>query len=262
MMKRILFLLLMFLADSASWAQVQEVWHRPFAEDHKVWLYQHLDFPWKYEWEYYSDGDTIIGGKECYRIFLHQGWRENEDDYVGAIYDDGGKSYIILSDETTPKMLFDFDAVLGDTLNVEESVLIVKHDTIVNSCNRDYRVLFLFNSSNSYDDSQGGNYSAGEWIEGIGSTAPYFVYSVGWSGYDHRALCACFVEGEKVYECPWYVPDPTTIRVPATKKRQAAYSVFDLQGRKVSQSNKVSEYQGNKLPKGIYIQNGRKFVIK
>ena len=39
-------------------------------------------------------------------------------------------------------------------------------------------------------------------------------------------------------------------------------SVYDLQGRRVCQGNNVTEYQGNKLPKGIYIQNGRKVVVK
>ena len=38
--------------------------------------------------------------------------------------------------------------------------------------------------------------------------------------------------------------------------------VYDLSGRQVGQGNKMTEYQGNKLPKGIYIQNGRKFVVK
>ena len=37
---------------------------------------------------------------------------------------------------------------------------------------------------------------------------------------------------------------------------------FDIMGRRVGQGNNVTEYQGNKLPKGIYIQNGRKFVVK
>lgn len=42
----------------------------------------------------------------------------------------------------------------------------------------------------------------------------------------------------------------------------AASAVYDLQGRRVSQSNKVTKSQGNNLPKGIYIQNGKKFVVR
>ena len=45
--------------------------------------------------------------------------------------------------------------------------------------------------------------------------------------------------------------------------------IYDLQGRRMqsdmvtkSQGNKVTRLQGNGLPKGIYIQNGRKFVVK
>ena len=42
----------------------------------------------------------------------------------------------------------------------------------------------------------------------------------------------------------------------------AASAVYDLSGRRVSQSNKVTKSQGNNLPKGIYIQNGKKFVVR
>lgn len=42
----------------------------------------------------------------------------------------------------------------------------------------------------------------------------------------------------------------------------AASAVYDLSGRRVSQSNKITKSQGNNLPKGIYIQNGKKFVVR
>ena len=43
-------------------------------------------------------------------------------------------------------------------------------------------------------------------------------------------------------------------------KGKTTDAIYDLQGRRVANS---SEFQGsNKLPKGVYIQNGKKFVVK
>jgi hypothetical protein len=42
----------------------------------------------------------------------------------------------------------------------------------------------------------------------------------------------------------------------------AASAVYDLSGRRVSQSDKATKSQGNNLLKGIYIQNGKKFVVR
>ena len=63
---------------------------------------------------------------------------------------------------------------------------------------------------------------------------------------------------ELVDDTQLVVQEPTS--TPSLKGKEG---VYDLQGRRVGQGNEATEYQGSlRLPKGIYIQNGRKIVVK
>jgi hypothetical protein len=68
------------------------------------------------------------------------------------------------------------------------------------------------------------------------------------------------IDGELVYSNEYYSPIVNAIgNKPVGKLVDGA--VYDLQGRRVANS---SEFQVSsfKLPKGVYIQNGKKVVVK
>lgn len=60
-----------------------------------------------------------------------------------------------------------------------------------------------------------------------------------------------------------YVPLDETVSIgnDVSQNDEVNKNIFDLQGRRVLQSKMVKKSQNNSLPKGIYIQNGKKVVV-
>lgn len=268
MMKRILFLLLMFLADSASWAQAQEVFSRPIAEDHKTWRHENMQIPGNSTRLTYTDGDTIISNQHYYKYYTCNTFKSTKGCYEGAIYDKGRKTYTIKEGETEPQLLYNFDVVEGDVFTISGEELRVEKDTIMELNNELYRYLKLYNITRSKEANEA---TTIWWIEGIGALSPYLSRSTYNDKRDPRELVACYVDQELVYYNESY-----TLDVPSL--RQTVYadkSLYDLSGRRVGQDDKGlracspehlrsarTHSQTSSLPKGIYIQNGRKFVVK
>lgn len=131
-----------------------------------------------------------------------------------------------------------------------------------------YRYLKLYNITRSKEANEA---TTIWWIEGIGALSPYLSRSTYNDKRDPRELVACYVDQELVYYNESY-----TLDVPSL--RQTVYadkSLYDLSGRRVGQDDKGlracspehlrsarTHSQTSSLPKGIYIQNGRKFVVK
>jgi hypothetical protein len=129
------------------------------------------------QYKYYTDGDTLINTQLYVKIKKTESPNLNDvstyPTYTGAIRQDtlNKKIYVILSDSTTERILYDFSLQVGDTIN---SVL---HDLAANC--------FGFNTEiiTSIDSIQvNGNYhrvfhfqgsctgpNGGSYIEGIGS---------------------------------------------------------------------------------------------
>lgn len=260
-MKRILLLFLISLVGFCSHLQAQEVEHRPFAEDHKQWVYDHMDFPGKKIRVYYTDGDTLVGTQRCFKLYSYQQEENVEVKYEGAIYDEGKKSYLIASGETEPRLLLDFSVAAGDVFPVGDDDLCVEKDTVKASNGILYRALYVYNITQSqqkvdYETSEGW------WIEGIGAISPYLTVPTYFSPFDHRLLAACYVDGKQIFGDETYTLDIKNSSPVFKQSGMVDESVYDLSGRRVMQNNKVPGSQGNSLPKGIYILNGRKFVVK
>ena len=264
-MKRNGMLLLLFLTVFVLRLGAQEIYSRPFSEDHKVWLYQVFWNPSELYKEYFTEGDTIIEGKKCFKVYLRQ---DGVVSYECAVFDEGRKTYVLDAGEMTPRLLYDFDATCGDILSIQNGIDVlqvsVDKDTLIECNGKVFRELSLHNAAYPDDPSNPDYYtepSVGYWIEGIGGSGRYFPYSAWWDGYNQMYFSACMIDGELVYSNEYYSPIVNAIgNKPVGKLVDGA--VYDLQGRRVGQGNNMTEYQGNKLPKGIYIQNGRKVVMK
>ena len=262
MMKTFLFAMMLLLAPGQL--KAQELESRPFSEDHKLWVQVYV----RYKHEYLTDGDTVIAGKNCYRLYeiIKEDDVVTEQRYFGAIYDAGKKSYFISPGEESARLLYDFDVSEGEHFYIDSDEMWVEKDSVIQSCGHNYRYLTLHNVTKEGKNWQGDEYPPdyvpGYWIEGVGSGSPYFHYPHIWLWTFWFRLVECYVDGELIYRNPWYHPETDAIEPEALSPYRKNMSVYDLQGRRVGQGNKMTEYHGNKLPKGIYIQNGRKFVVK
>ena len=250
-MRRILLFALLLLPQLL---QAQEVFSRPIAEDHKTWRHENMDLPGNRTRLTYTEGDTILANQHYFKYYTCNTFGSNIGYYEGAIYDEGRKTYIIKAGETEPQLLYNFDVAEGDVFTLDGEELRVEKDTIMEFNNELYRNIKLFNITKSQGLAE---YEAVSvwWIEGIGAITPYLTRPTYWSAYDHKSLAACYVNQELVYYNEAYTLDVPILRQTA----DADNSLYDLSGRKLPS---LQGGVGGRLHEGVYIQNGKKFVIK
>ena len=237
----------------------QDVYHK-FTENHKVWKYVMVARP-EYDYEFYTDGDTIIGGQVSIKLFSNN-YRETSGYYEGALYDEGTKTYFCQAGENEFKLLIDFSISVGDTLR--NGYAYVESEKVEEKDEHSFRTLRCYHKEYDVESDSINSRYVGYLIEGIGSTGPYLLYPIYWSSWDWRRLAACFVDGKLIYHTSYYDPSKIEeINAPSSSHsfKSNNNAVYDLSGRRVANS---SEFQGSsfRLPKGVYIQGGKKFVVK
>ena len=243
-MKRNGMLLLLFLTVFVLRLQGQEMYDHFFSEG-KKWVYEQ-------------------------RVLDEDGWHDEESsiEVKGDTVIDGErycKTYYTKS--------YDFNMAPGDInllyqMQTGKSDLLVKDVDEVSVGENTFQRWSFFYPNYSEDIDQ-------VWVYGIGSDHfgirdPH--YDLPWvvDGSDYPRIVenfkACYENGQCVFQSADFWKDSTTgidaQLIGSATGRISLDKVCDLQGRRVGQGNNVTEYQGNKLPKGIYIQNGRKFVVK
>ena len=194
-MRRTLLFLLGIAACSAS-LQAQD--YHPFCEEGKTWksdsyspLHPQPLSTWQVD-EWKMEGDTLVAGRQCKRLV------ENGR-YAGAVYDEGGKSFLIPCNSEEAVLLYDFSLSAGSTVSVyskeagEVGMLTVKETGSASYDGRPFRVI-------KFDRPDLGA-SGYNWYEGIGSSAgpldtwfnPDYV-----GGAAHGIRC-CAADGQMLY---------------------------------------------------------------
>ena len=225
----------------------------PLMEDGKVWNYglwtaaalttpgvNYTPVPQTYMVE----GDTVIDGRSCMKLFSQRD--NNEKEFVASYYETAGKVYMVKDGETEGRLVYDFSAKKGDVISVyncEEDRMedVTIHDVqTMNVQGKDLKCLFV---KNQHD---GGCW----WLEGIGSSEG-FEYNIQKNTPGNTIKIGSVYLGDKCLflaedDKPSGIEDITT----NTTNSRTDNAIYDLMGRRL-----------NGVPaKGIYIQNGKKYV--
>jgi hypothetical protein len=200
MKKTILLFLLCFVQVSLL---AQENNYLPFVEEGKVWnMYCHyedyLPFP-NYHYRYFIEGDTLIAGQNCKKLYAFNENNDKQTMYKMALFESEGKVYFIPCGSTENYILYDFtipvgsSAIINDPIKPEwEFEMRNNKDefTKIDGINR--HCLFV----NRVDDSE---FPSGWWIEGIGSElGPLNTWGFEAAG-NNRIFWSCEVNGESIY---------------------------------------------------------------
>jgi len=223
----------------------QEIYdYRPFAEQGKVWnmKYQHVfaeEFP-SYEYNYYIDGDTVIGDHKCKKLYARNEGNSNQIDFQMSLWEDGRKVYFIPRGMDESFLLYDFSLNVGEKSTVYMPVSVIRPIGVVKEMERvvyvggtERRCSLIrayWNDSNTYS-------SAGWWIEGIGcELGPFntcgfeavgnlhfpttcevgqccvFDYKTQYKDVFHpqKTNYKAFIQAGKVWKVGGYVPDEET----------------------------------------------------
>lgn len=235
-------LLLVTLMSIASWAQENDL---PLVEQGKKWTYHHANN--EYVWDYYYTlkGDTVVSGKNCLKMYSDNKGNDGEICYEGALFEEGKKVYCFYPEKDEANLLYDFDCKVGDTLKIGNVDLItLSIDTIVGIICKGEHYDF---QAQRYDEDMGEPFVMGtlSWVKGVGATLDFFNMLPLAGNYN--SLVACEVNGDVLL-----YQSSTAIQNVRSHQPNDNGAIFDLQGRRLSF-----------LPtKGIYIQNGRKRILR
>ena len=238
--------------------------NQPFIEDGKQWIVICATYEIYWTKTYYIDSDTMVAGQLCKKLMCH-----TEDYQTGAdettlyccIYEDDSKVFYYPIDTTEPILLYDFNAMPGDTLSLggqREDI----HKTV---CYQIWKNVALNYKSSSFHGQLATQYDSElrnvdedsdvpyyEWYERIGSVFHPFEkrFFNKYMGGVTQWLYECRVVDKVIYSNTLGITLTTGLysmkKVPPSWEQ----SVFDLSGRRLD----------SEPEKGLYIKNGRKYL--
>lgn len=232
-----------------------------FVKEGKKWVCKSYEGSTRYDYHYMLSGDTLIDGNS-YKVL----WAMNEKYYgdkelhhVACIREENKKVYMI-KDDAAEYMLYDFNLDYNEEFttpllwdeNWGEKMQYVRFL-------KEYDTIYTQGTTRRWMGLVGGlKHENGEidwttreyfWVEGIGCDGDTF-------GLFSGEMDACYEDGELVFTNRnfWY---PETARLEQNESLSIFLwektTIYDLSGRRVN---------NGELPKGVYIQNGKKFVVK
>ena len=258
-MKRMLLLCLSVISLATAQAQV----YGPLLTEGKTWVYETYDvvetdedvYVTPYDISFTLRGDTVINGK-IYKKLYYNG--RGKEAFHFALREEGSTIYRIRQrgKEFEECVLMDFDPVkiteyLVDLYNswgfkdTYNGVIVDRVDFVTVRGRTFRRHRF---SDAVYDDPMWAAEGIGFSYDGIlGMNRPQYWYQ------EHFKACydgdgnLLFTEGDF-----WGPGDATAVEGITTKESASSSGIFDLQGRCLS----------SKPKRGMYIQNGKKYVVK
>ena len=203
------------------------------------------------------DGDTLIGDVS-YRKMYARIIASGERYYDSAWREDAKKVYKIGRGETEPELLFNFDMAPGEMseIAIENRTYFSYVDTIaVNGS--------LYLRHHFTDDLRG---MTGYYVEGIGGVDGLWPFALMMPTCicDYSTFLGVYENDKCIFSPEDFGKERYTDGIGLLVDDESSMvrhdgGVYDLQGRLISDKKNVNSGQ---LPRGIYIQNGRKFVIK
>ena len=171
--------------------------YRPFVEEGKHWTYDNFMplRPAEYDHYYYYDlkGGTLIAGRQCLKMYSDTRSNDSAIRYEGALYEENKKVYCFFPGKEEAELLYDFDCVVGDTLNVYIGQLVVTD--IQSEALGDITIKkYTLQPVVSAEEQMGEIF----WIEGVGATKDFFGMLPLPGNYN--TLNACELNGEMLYQ--------------------------------------------------------------
>ena len=171
--------------------------YRPLVKEGKHWTYDNFMplRPAEYDHYYYYDlkGDTLIAGRQCLKMYSDTRSNDSAIRYEGALYEENKKVYCFFPGKEEAELLYDFDCVVGDTLNVYIGQLVVTD--IQSEALGDITIKkYTLQPVVSAEEQMGEIF----WIEGVGATKDFFGMLPLPGNYS--TLKACELNGEMLYQ--------------------------------------------------------------
>lgn len=263
------------IIDSLATAKedVEGLPYYPFIEDGKCWIVNKYKYwiggPIHLQQTYFFDGDTIIAGRDCKKLnCIEENYSENTMHtwLVGSLYEQERQVHCFPDSSTQPVLLYDFSARRGDIIGFGNEEMLDNDYQIwdIEKWTEGQRPLRAQKAAH-FSDRDGLlewalYWPTTSWIEGIGTlTSPIANLSSGATG-DLRQLVYCGTGNKVLYRDSNYTAIGNLQQSSFRKENSIRCNVYDLSGRRLSAPSASSVPYV--LPKGIYIKDGQKVLVK
>ncbi len=288
-MKTTKLLLLMLLLSLRCYSQggIDTDCHRPMFVQGKSWNYDLVRVNGdgdsrikRYKVQYVIDGDTLIDGLTYWKLYrddsftgkrtFNSAWRQEGEKVISTAWqvnaDDVSMQYRFLQmyKFLLPEV-YDFSDspqrhyyyALGDDNYIQQDMEF-RIDTVLVG-GRLYRRF-------SEEWGQMPEMAKLRWIEGIGSNGGIYspwTMNTALDGYEYEEFKSCSENGEIIFtlsdfRAQPYNPDGVQSVSHFHSTPLSPTNVYDLQGRRLTNS----KWSNGQMPKGVYIRDGRKVVVK
>ena len=242
--------------------------YRPFVEDNKTWTCSTnpngADI-----YYYHLQGDTLVDNRQCLKLYSQNRYNDGSTRYEGALYEKDKKVFLYKAGMSDSSLLYDFSLKQGDEamllgLNSPSKptetdssgvcavtdVYELRHGQLLRTIL--FYEVYRFGTHDTDYDSR-----LGAWIEGVGPSYMMDVLNnIGFNnkgGRYGRGIIDCSVNGKSIYRADEYDNLMATAGITLQIQRKTTTStVYNLQGQRLM----------DKPGKGVYIENGKKRVVK
>lgn len=250
-------LLFLLLAIDCYSCIAQNDAYRPFVEEGKIWYmkYQNREAPEfpDYDFSYYIQGDTVIGGIECKKLYAYNENNAHETKYLLAIFENDRKVYFIPNNMESSYVLYDFAITNGDIGTITDAM---HTDWEKNMKNIEEKTVNINGESRRCIHVQTiwGNpalitdISSGWWIEGVGSElGPLNTWLYGAMG-NCSYFQKCVINEKEIFNTEEFKGLITNIQHVKQIGRNDIVNTFSISGVKANHGN------------GIVIQDKKKVI--
>lgn len=266
---RMLLSLLTLLITLGVSAQSEESYH-PLLKEGKTWNYQEYyhnvwnDEEWTKDVSYVINGTTEIDGKTYYKMYRIS---EEGTEYYSALREEDRKVWQYSSDEGD-KLIYDFNMSVGDSYvpndhdsrNPVFKLVAIKpvqvHDVVLDVYHYAEWIQPFFPSFPELVDV-----IPRPIVEGVGCEEGWELGRLFWQyptdGIIHREnFISCYEDGGCIFTNEDFDNLPVITQEPdyvlSVEDGKVDYPLYDFQGRRLT----------GKTTKGVYIQNGKKVMVK
>ena len=271
-----------YLKDGKQWVYKHHVTESECTNpDHDVFALGNWEEKELYLQSYFTVmGDTVRGKDTYKKLYYTDSYRDTT--YLIATIGERRGLYYIYNEGGGSHVSYNFDLEVGDkntpysnqfSGNPDNPLLYVKSKDTIQVGDRYFeRLSFSYKDNGTQIYPMDPDYIADVWIRGIGNsnegvygpfynaTGTGYRYSNGHWLIERRQFLACYDDGECIFRNTDFNANPVTGIVSQKRYRSSETAIYDLSGRRVSVSSASSV--SSVLPKGVYIQNGKKFVVK
>lgn len=251
---RVFVFFLFLVADCYSCIAQNKV-YSPFVEEGKTWYMKYYneeasEYP-DYDYYYYIQGDTVIGGIECKKFYMFNNNNAQDTEYLLAIFEKDKKVFFIPNNTENSYILYDFGKTNGETVSVTDAIhtdrlryLKIVEERIINIEGESRRCVLM---QPIWEDNTIQT-SSGWWIEGIGSElGPLNTWLFGADG-NNTYFLKCVINEKEIFDLDNLKGMSSGIQPAHHIEKNRPSNIYSVSGVKT------------KNGQGIYIQDKKKVL--